>query len=303
MTFSLKEQLSSGRFLSLEVTPLHGLGVDILAKRIETTELVDKVNAFVVTDNPLARLKSNSIIAAYKLQERFHKAAIATMTMRDRNKIALQADLLGANELGIDHILALTGDSAKASDQPNVKGVFEGNSLLLLEMIKCFNAGLDYGGKPFIHAPSPINAFAVVPARANNTKTLYKKMTAKLRYAPLGLITQPVYSIDDAKALMELFDEAKAEHEGVQSRLVLGFFPVTRLRTAQFLNSHVPGVQIPREWMTRLEKAKKKSEEAELAEGEELSSKLFGELMSYHPSLHIMGANNFTLLDKLTKGA
>ena len=78
-----------------------------------------------------------------KLQETFNLPAIATMSMRDRNKIALQGDLLGANDLDVVNILALTGDPAKMSDQPNTKAVLEGNSTLLLQMIRNFNNGID----------------------------------------------------------------------------------------------------------------------------------------------------------------
>ena len=72
------------------------------------------------------------------------------MSMRDRNKIALQSDLLGANEVDIRAILALTGDPATISDQPHAKGVFEADSSMLLDIISCSNSGIDYAGKPLL---------------------------------------------------------------------------------------------------------------------------------------------------------
>ncbi|MDR1554594.1 MAG: methylenetetrahydrofolate reductase [Campylobacteraceae bacterium] len=287
------------KFFTLEITPLHGAGTKSIIKKIENTRLIHKIDAFIITDNPLARLKSSSIMTALKLQEHFKKPAIATISMRDRNKIALQSDLLGANELGVNSILALTGDSASASDQPNVKGVFEANSLLLLEIIKCFNAGIDYSGKPFSYPPKPISAFCVCNSVANHQKSLQKKISAKLRFSPLGIISQPIYSIQNAKTLKEIFDNAKNEFKEIRTELILGFFPVTRLRTAQFLNSHVPGVQIPQAWISKLENAKKISEEKELEAGFELSKTILKNLIDFHPKIHIMGANNFLLLDRL----
>jgi 5,10-methylenetetrahydrofolate reductase len=221
--------------------------------------------------------------------------------MRDRNKIALQTDVLGANELGVRSILALTGDSANASDQPKVKGVFEANSQLLLEIVKCFNAGIDYSGKPFAYPPKPILSFAVCNASVNNPKTLQNKITSKLRFSPLGIISQPVYNLQNARILIDIFKNAKADFEECQTELILGFFPVVRLRTAQFLNSHVPGVLIPSEWILKLEKAKKISEDEELKIGMDLSETLLKELVDFHPKIHIMGANNFTLLDSMMK--
>ncbi|MDR2341469.1 MAG: methylenetetrahydrofolate reductase [Campylobacteraceae bacterium] len=286
-------------FLTLEVTPLHGVGSESIIKKIESIKLINKIDAFIVTDNPLARLKSNSIITASKLQNHFKKPAVATISMRDRNKIALQSDLLGANELGVNSILALTGDSASSSDQPKVKGVFEANSTLLLEIIKCFNAGIDYSGKPFSYLPKPISAFCVCNAAANNQKSLQKKIVTKLKFSPLGIISQPIYSIQNAKILKEIFDDAKNESKNNQTELVLGFFPITKLRTAQFLNSHVPGIRIPQEWILKLENAKKISEKKEFETGFELSKAILKNLTDFHPKIHIMGANNFTLLDKL----
>ncbi|MDR3346509.1 MAG: methylenetetrahydrofolate reductase [Campylobacteraceae bacterium] len=297
----LKNALKRKKFLSLEVTPLHGLGVKTLIEKLSATKLPSKTDAFIITDNPLARLKSSSIITAVKLQEYFQKPAIATLSMRDRNKIALQADLLGANELDVRSILALSGDSAAASDQPNVKGVFEANSQLLLEIIRCFNAGLDYSGKPFAYPPKPINSFAVCNAKAQNPKSLQKKIAAKLRFTPLGIISQPVYSLENAKLLKEIFENAKSELADCQTELIFGFFPVTKLRTAQFLDSHVPGVHIPSEWKVKLELAKKIGDEEELKAGLELSRDILKSLLDFHPKIHIMGANNFQLLDSLVE--
>jgi 5,10-methylenetetrahydrofolate reductase len=286
-------------FFTLEITPLHGTGTNDIIKKIQNIRLINKIDAFIVTDNPLARLKSSSIITAAKLQEHFKKPSIATISMRDRNKIALQSDLLGANELGLNSILALTGDSALSSDQPNVKGVFEANSLLLLEIIKCFNSGIDYSGKPFSHPPKPISAFCVCNAIANHQKSLQKKISTKLKFSPLGIVSQPIYSIQNAKTLKIIFDETKNELKETKTELIFGFFPVTRLRTAQFLNSHVPGIQIPRDWISKLENAKKISEEEEFKVGFELSKTALKNLMDFHPKIHIMGANNFSLLDEL----
>ena len=300
MLEQLKNLLNNNHYLSLEVTPSHGVSNASLTEKIEDADIIKNISSFVVTDSPLARLKSNSIITAYKLQQHFKKPSIATITMRDRNKIALQSDILGANELDIRAILCLTGDSVKASNQPNTKGVFEANSLFLLEIIKCFNSGIDYSGNPLTFPPNEILPFVVCNAKAKHKSSLIKKLTQKLKYNPIGVITQPIYSKENAIFMQEVLKEAKQNLSNkCDAELILGFFPVTKLRTAQFLNSHVPGVYIPELWIEKLSNAKKISEEEERCVGIELSQKTCRDLMKIHPKIHLMGANNFTLLKEI----
>ena len=295
-------KLQNDAFLTLETTPMHEPSFEPIIQKIAQFGLDKKVDGFSTTDNPLARLKYNAFFGALRLQNAFNKPVISTMSMRDRNKVALQSDLLGANEYDLRTILCLTGDPASASDQPSLKGVFEGNSTLLLDIIKCFNAGIDYSGKPFKTAPKAIYPFAVCNAHANVPKNLIKKMRAKVEHGALGIITQPVYSIDNAKMLLELLKNAKM---GLQSapntQLILGFFPIVRLRTAQFLAAHVPGIHVPSEWMEKLTKAKKISEEEERKVGFELSIRTFRELQAVHPKIHLMSANNFELISDILR--
>ena len=231
------------------------------------------------------------------LQERFNKPVIATMSMRDRNKIALQSDLLGANEVDIRAVLALTGDPATLSDQPHAKGVFEGDSSLLLEIISAFNSGMSYAGKPFTLKPKEIYPFAVVNSYAKNPKTLQKKMQKKIKHGALGIITQPVYDLENAKQLLELNEAANADccPEYKRAELILGIFPITKLRTAQFLSAHVPGIHVPDSWIDKLRVANAISVEEEYKVGFELSKNLFDEIKAIHPKIHLMTANQFQL--------
>lgn len=295
-------KLQNDAFLTLETTPMHEPSFEPIIQKVAQFGLDKKVDGFSTTDNPLARLKYNALFGALRLQNAFDKPVISTMSMRDRNKVALQSDLLGANEHDLRTILCLTGDPASASDQPSLKGVFEGNSTLLLDIIKCFNAGIDYSGKPFKTAPKPIYPFAVCNAHANVPKNLIKKMRTKVERGAVGIITQPVYSIDNAKMLLELLQNAKEGLQNVQNtQLILGFFPIVRLRTAQFLAAHVPGIHVPNEWMEKLTKAKKISEEEEKKVGFELSLRTFKELQSIHPKIHLMSANNFELISDILR--
>lgn len=298
---TLIQKLQEDKYLTLETTPQHEPSMHNIIEKIKKFNLQDKIDGFSCTDNPLAKLRYNSLFAALKLQQEFKKPVIATMTMRDRNKIALQSDLLGANDFDVRAILALTGDPAKMSDQPNSKGVFEANSLMLLKMIKSFNYGMDFAGHPFKIEPKQIFPFAVVNSYAKNFSSLEKKMHLKIQNGAIGIITQPIFDIENAQKLLESFDIAKENVEGDKrkSQLIFGLFPVTKLRTALFLSAQVPGIHVPQFWIDALEKAHSIGEEEEYKVGMELSSNLFKELNKLHPKIHLMTANRFDVANEI----
>ncbi len=296
----LIDKLKNGTYITLETTPSHSPQFAPIIDRIEALELHKHVDGFSTTDNPLAKLKYNAMFAAKMLQDRFGKPVLATMSMRDRNRIALQSDLLGANEVDVRAVLALTGDPAKISDQPHTKGVFEGDSTLLLEMIACFNSGIDYAGRPLAAQPETIYPFSVVNSFAKNPKTLQKKMLKKISHGTCGIITQPVYDTENTKQLLELLDNAKKEAgKNEDAQLILGLFPITKLRTAQFLAAHVPGIHVPPSWIEALREAHEVSEEEEYKVGFELSKNLFDELKALHPKIHLMTANQFKIAKEI----
>ncbi len=293
--------ISDDKYITLETTPPKLPTFDGVLENIEKSEAYKYVDGFSTTDSPLSQMKYNSIIAAFKLQQKFNLPTIATMSMRDRNKIALQSDLLGANDLDVLNILALTGDPAKMSDQPNTKAVLEGNSTLLLQMIRNFNNGIDYSGREFKIKPKNITAFAVSNSYAKNFSTIEKKIYTKVKNCASGIITQPVYDIDIAKKLLDIKRSVRMEFDDERNKfqIVLGFFPITSLKTAQFLSSHVPGIYVPDEWIERLIKAHNISKKEEHKIGLELSRELFQNLLKLHPKIHIMTANRFEIVREL----
>jgi len=296
----LKEKLKD-KYITLETTPPKLPTLDLMIEKIKKSGAYKYIDGFSTTDCPLSKLKYNSIIAAYRLQQEFKKPVIATMSMRDRNKIALQSDLLGANDLDVTHILALTGDPANMSDQPKAKAVVEGNSILLLEIIRAFNNGMDYAGKEFKIKPKQITPFSVSNSYAKNFSSIEKKIFKKVQNYSVGIITQPVYDLKIVDKLLEIKKNVVANFndERKEAEIILGFFPITKLKTAQFLHSHVPGIYVPQEWIEKLIKAHKISEEEEFKVGMELSKNLFKKLLKKHPKIHIMTANRFEIVKEL----
>lgn len=296
----LIDKLHNSTYITLETTPPHSAQFKPVVENIAALGLDKMVDGFSTTDNPLAKLKYNALFAAQLLQNHFNKPVLATMSMRDRNRIALQSDLLGANEANVRAFLALTGDPAKISDQKEAKGVFESDSSMLLNIIAALNSGTDMMGKSFKEVPESIYPFAVVNSHARNPKSLQKKMLKKINHGAIGIITQPVYDLENAKVLVELMENANTQSEQQENAtLILGIFPITKLRTAQFLDAHVPGIHVPSYWIEALEKAAMISSEEEYKVGFELSKKLFDEIKAFHPKIHLMTANQFQLAKEI----
>ncbi len=289
-------------FITVEITPPHGASIKGIIDDIKKLGLDKKVAGFSVTDNPLAKLKMCTMMSAIQVQNSFKKPVIATMSMRDKNKLSLQSTLLGANDFDIRTILALTGDPAKLSDQPEVKGVLERDSTLLLSIIYHLNNGVDYSNKELKPKPKPIYPFAVSNAYAKNMNNIKKKIVKKLNYGARGIITQPVYDLENAKELIEIFQEAKAEsirETAKEAELILGQFPVVRAKTANFISDKVPGITVPKEIIDEMNLASMDGIEKEKEVGFALSKQIFDDIMSIHPKVHLMTHNRFDLCDAL----
>jgi len=286
-----------GSFLSLEVSPPREPTLNPLLEKIEESGVLEYIDAFSVTDAPLSVPKYNSVIAGYRLQSRFGKPVITTITMRDRNKIALIGELLGANDLGVTTILALTGDPVRLSPI-EAKGVFEGNSLFLLELIATLNRGIDpVTGKEFKTSPKPFLPLAVSNSSPNNWRGLERKIWKKIEKGAEGIITQPVYNLEDGERLLQIMEKVKKEFG--RGEIILGFFPITSYRTALFLKEKLPGVTLPEKIFKIMEKAHQKGKEWELEEGLKISRELFHQLWELHPKIHFMSSNRFHLLPQL----
>jgi 5,10-methylenetetrahydrofolate reductase len=293
---------SNKPFITVEITPPHGASISTVIDSIKSIGLDKKVSGFSVTDNPLAKLKMDAIISSIKVQQSFGKPVIATMSMRDRNKLSLQSTLLGANDFDIRTILALTGDPAKFSDQPEVKGVLERDSTLLLSIIYHLNNGVDYNNGELKPKPKPIYPFAVANAYSKDMRRIKKKILKKLNYGARGIITQPVYDLDNAKELLEIFEECKKEsvrETAKEAELILGQFPVVRARTANFISDKVPGITVPKDIIDEMNLAAMDGTEKEQEVGFNISKTLFDEIIEHHPKVHLMTHNRFDLCDAL----
>ena len=293
---------SNKPFITVEITPPHGASIKPTIEKIRALNLHEKVAGFSVTDNPLAKLKMSGVLSAIQVQQAFEKPVIATMSMRDKNKLSLQSTLLGANDFDLRCILALTGDPAKFSDQPEVKGVLERDSTLLLSIIYRINNGFSYSNKELKPKPKPIYPFAVANAYAKDMRRIQKKMIKKLDYGARAIITQPVYDLENAKELIELFEEAKhlsIRDTAPKAQLILGQFPVVRAKTANFISDKVPGITVPKRIIEEMDLAAMDGAEKEQEVGFNISKAIFDDILKLHPKMHLMTHNRFDLCSEL----
>jgi 5,10-methylenetetrahydrofolate reductase len=284
----LIEKVKEGPLLTLEITPPNLPTIEPVLEELEGSGIVELVDGFTITDSPLSRPRMGAIPAGFRVQSRFQKPAIVTISMRDRNLLGLYGDILGANELGLTNLLLLTGDPVRLAPLP-VKGVFEGSSLKLFEIVSNLNRGLDLTGTPLKIPPKPITPFGVTGVSGRGLK---RKLLRKVERGMEVVISQPVYSVETAEKLLQLVEEVRRE-SGRGLELILGFFPITSLKVAQFLKESVPGVEVPDRFLKELELPTK---EAQRERGIELSRELFRQLQTLHPKLHLMSANRFDLL-------
>lgn len=285
---------------TLEISPQAKYDLSYIEEKINNSQIQNYTDAFVVTDSPFANIKISPILAAIQLQQRLNnnKPFIATQTMRDKNSIALQNDLIGANYFDIRMILAVTGDAIANGNQKQAKGVFEGNSNLLIDIIKNLNKSKSLGEFTFKEPLKPIYPFCVINSYAKNDDSLKVRLAKKANSGVKAIFTQPIYEVERLEFLLKCIDELPLKEKPI---LVPGFFPVLTYKTAYFIYYKLSGSYIPEKWLSKLKKSSDKSEEEERKTAIELSSKLFEDMLKIHKKMHIMSLNNYEFVVDLLK--
>ncbi|WP_304333390.1 methylenetetrahydrofolate reductase [Brachyspira innocens] len=285
---------------TLEISPQAKYDLGYIEEKINNSNISDYIDAFVVTDSPFANLKISSILAALQLKQRLNnnKPFITTQTMRDKNSIALQNDLIGANYFDLRMILAVTGDAVANGNQKQAKAVFEGNSNLLINIIKNLNNCKSLGEFSFKEPLKHIYPFCVINSYAKNNDSLKVRLAKKANSGVKAIFTQPIYEIERLELLLKWIDELPLKEKPV---LVPGFFPILTYKTAYFIYYKLPGAYIPEDWLNKLKVASDKSSEEEKKVAYELSANLFNSMIKKHKKMHIMSMNNYDFVVSLLK--
>jgi methylenetetrahydrofolate reductase (NADPH) len=207
--------------------------------------LKGRVHGVNITDGSRAVMRMSSLVSAVLLMQRGIEP-IYQVTCRDRNRIGLQADLLGAHALGIKNVLALTGDPIKAGDSPKAKSVFDLESVRLLQLIDKLNQGLDDNSNPLPDGGVEIFAGGAIDpqlgSRSGLKSRFEKKIAAGAQFFQSQLIT-------DFDLLDQFMQEIAAPHG---KPILAGIFLLKSAKNAAFINRCVPGVNIPQSTIDRL---------------------------------------------------
>jgi methylenetetrahydrofolate reductase (NADPH) len=239
---SLRTALESGAFVvTSEVGPPKGTDVSHMLETAES--LRGRVHALNVTDNQAAVMRLSTLAACIHLKEHGFEPVLQ-VTCRDRNRLELQSDLLGAASFGIENVLALTGDHVVVGDHPQAKAVFDLESVQLLETIAALNAGTDLAGNELKGTPN-FFAGAVVTPDANPIRPQLAKFEKKLRAGARYFQTQAVY---DAERFREFMRHAHS----LGAKVLAGVVVLRSAGMARFMNGNIPGISVPQSIIDKL---------------------------------------------------
>jgi methionine synthase I (cobalamin-dependent)/5,10-methylenetetrahydrofolate reductase len=272
----LAELLTARRFVvSVEIDPPRSVRIErtIAAARLLREAGVDVVN---ISDSPMARVRMGALAVAFGIQHDLDLECLVHCTTRDRNLMALESELLGAHALGVRNIIALTGDPPRVGDYPNGTGVWDVDSIGLIDILSRLNRGEDQSGSPIGQAAGFTIACALDPTAAD-AGSEWDRLERKLAAGAHLVMTQPLYSVRQVEAML---DEARRRfgQGGFPVPVLLGVLPLVSVRHAEFLHNEVPGITIPDEARAAMHAAGERGSELGIEMADELLATVEGEI-------------------------
>jgi len=247
MASSFREVLKSGRFVvTSEIAPPKGTNMEKMLHHIDL--LKDKVDALNVTDHQSSVMRFPSIGGCLAIKERGGEP-ILQVTCRDRNRLALQAELLFAYTRGIRNVLCLTGDAVVVGDHKAAKGVFDLDSTQLLRAIRQMESGKDLGGND-LDGTVEFCAGAIVTPEANPIEPQLIKFEKKVEAGAEFFQTQAVYDLDKFAKFMQYARQFPV-------KILAGIILLVSAKMAKYMTENVPGVFVPQHLIDELAAAPK----------------------------------------------
>ena len=247
MAKAFKEALNSGKFvITGEVGPPKGTNLEQLTHHMDL--LKDKVDALNVTDNQSSVMRFPSLGGCLLVKESGGEP-ILQMTCRDRNRLALQADLLFAYTRGIRNVLCLTGDAIPIGDHKEAKAVFDLDSSQLIRLVRTLESGEDLGGNQLDGAVE-FCAGAIVTPEAQPIDPQLHKFKKKVAAGAEFFQTQAVYDLENLKKFMQFARQ-------FDTKILAGIVLLTSPGMARYMNENVPGVFVPQELIDEMREAGK----------------------------------------------
>jgi methionine synthase / methylenetetrahydrofolate reductase (NADH) len=278
----LAELLAAGRFVvSVEIDPPRSIRIErtIEAARLLRDAGVDLVN---ISDSAMARVRMSALAVAFGIQHDLDLECLVHCTTRDRNLMALESELLGAHALGVRNVIALTGDPPRIGDYPTGTGVWDVDSIGLIEILTRLNRAEDPSGAS-IGQRAGFTIACALDSTAADAPTEWSRLERKLDAGAHLVMTQPLYSAGQVEAMLE---EAHRRFGpgGFPVPVLLGVLPLVSTRHAEFLHNEVPGITIPDEARTAMRTAGERGSEV----GIEMADRLLGEMEGEVAGTYIM---------------
>ena len=269
----LVNKFNDGSFIvTSELTPPKGTDVEALLSKAEN--LAPVVDAINLTDSHGSKM-SLSPIASAKLVKDIGVEPILQMTTRDRNRIALQSDMMGAWVLGIENLMCMGGDPPHLGDHPDAKPVFDIPTEQLIRAAMSLNEGHDLMANA-LKGGTAFNIGAVVNPGADDLKAEIHRLEKKVESGATYFQTQAVFDVNS-------FSEFMAQIKHLDIRVLAGIMPIKSIKMALYMNDNIPGIDVPDSIMTRIEQAKDVLEESLT-----ISAEIIQGLQSSCSGVHIM---------------
>ena len=273
----ITELFDNGEFVvTAEVGPPKGIHLDHLVE--EAKLYLKDLHAVNITDNQSSVMRTSTLATCVALKNAGLNP-IYQATCRDRNRIALQSDLLGAAAMGIDNILCLTGDHTKMGDHPGAKPVFDLDSVSLLHTVCQLEKGVDLGGNPLVGEAPKFAKGAVVSPCSDSVDAQLAKMERKVMAGAEYFQTQAVF---DSEKFIQFMEKAKQFGKPVQ----VGIIIPKSAGMCKFMNNNVAGVHIPDELIAELQADKEKTKAG--ITGVEIAARIIRACKPYCQGVHIM---------------
>jgi 5,10-methylenetetrahydrofolate reductase len=253
---NLEKILESGRFaVTAEAGPPKGTSAAVIQKKGEVLRnCCDAVN---ITDNQTAIVRMSSL-AGCLLLKKVGAEPVMQMVVRDRNRLALQSDVLGAVALNIGNFLCLSGDHQKFGNHPSAKGVFDIDSIQLIQMLKKMRDEKKFLNDEEIAGEVPIYIGAAINPFADPFEFRVKRLAKKVKAGLDFVQTQAVYDVPKFTSFMKMVCDLGLDK---QVHILAGVIPIRSVGMARYMRDYVSGVSLPDEIITRMEKAEKAKDE------------------------------------------
>jgi methionine synthase / methylenetetrahydrofolate reductase(NADPH) len=272
----LAQLLAAGRFVvSVEIDPPRSIRIDrtIEAARLLRDAGVDVVN---VSDSAMARVRMSALSVAFGIQHDLDLECLVHCTTRDRNLMALESELLGAHALGVRNIIALTGDPPRIGDYPTGTGVWDVDSIGLIEILARLNLAEDPSGAS-IGQRAGFTIACALDSTAADSATEWDRLERKIEAGAHLVMTQPLYSVEQVESMLA---EARRRFgpRGLPVPILLGVLPLVSARHAEFLHNEVPGITIADEARAAMRAAGERGSEVGIEMADRLLSEMEGEV-------------------------